>query len=313
VEFPGAVYHVTARGNERKRIFRDDEDRHRFLVALEEMAIQFGVDVLVFCLMPNHYHLAIRTPKANLSRSVGWLQTTYTVRFNRRHRRSGHLFQGRFKAHLVEEDAYAISLMRYIHLNPVRTRALREAGWREKRRMVKAYKWSSHRFHAGLARPLEWLKPDWLRYYGSRMAEAQAAYSQDVSRALENRDEMATPWTNLRGGLVLGGKALWDKTKTVLAGKGGQEEIPWSRGQDRKEQKGVWQKKINAEPDPRWKVWLRVRALGERKADVARELGYRDGSSVLQIIKRLEKRAQENETWAQKMKNYESDLSSVKI
>ena len=106
VEFPGAVYHVTARGNERKRIFRDDEDRRRFLVALEEMAAQFGVEVLVFCLMPNHYHLVIRTPKANLSRAVGWLQTTYTIRFNRRYRRSGHLFQGRFKAHLVEEDGW---------------------------------------------------------------------------------------------------------------------------------------------------------------------------------------------------------------
>jgi REP element-mobilizing transposase RayT len=312
VEFPGAVYHVTARGNERKRIFRDDEDRQRFLAALEEMAIQFQVHVLVFCLMPNHYHLVICTPKANLSRAVGWLQVTYTVRFNRRHRRSGHLFQGRFKAHLVEEDAYAISLMRYVHLNPVRIKGLKGATWREKRARMDAYKWSSHRFHAGLARPLPWLKPDWLRYYGARRAEAQAAYRQDVSRALENLEEGVTPWTNLRGGLVLGGKALWDKTKALLSGKSGQEEIRWSREQDQEDRKNLWRQKIDAEPDRRWKVWLRVRALGERKADVARELGYRDGSSVLHLLKRLQSKAQKDRAWSIKMENYERDLSSVK-
>jgi len=311
VEFPGAVYHVTARGNERKPIFRDDEDRRRFLTAVEEMAVQFTVDVLVFCLMPNHYHLVIRTPRANLSQSMGWLQTTYTVRFNRRHHRSGHLFQGRFKAHLVEEDAYALSLMRYIHLNPVRVKGLKGLGWRQKRARMDAYKWSSHRFHAGLARPLAWLRPDWLRYYGTRTAAAQAAYRQDVGRALESQEEGMAPWTNLRGGLVLGGKALLEKTKTLLTGKGGRQEIRWAQEQDQEERKRVWQDKINAEPDRRWKVWLRVRALGERKVEVARELGYRDGGSVLQIIKRLEKKAQDDEPWARKLKKYERELSNV--
>ena len=113
VEFEGAVYHVTARGNERRQPFRDDEDRARFLSTLEECVQRFGVRVHCYCLMPNHYHLLLETPRANLSRAVGWLQTTYTIRFNRRHRRSGHLFQGRFKAHLVEADAYAMELLRY--------------------------------------------------------------------------------------------------------------------------------------------------------------------------------------------------------
>ena len=102
VEFAGAVYHVMARGNERRDIFRDDRDRKRFLETLGEMAERFGVRVLAYCLMPNHYHLVMDTPRANLSQAMGWLQTTYTVRFNRRHRRAGHLFQGRFKAQLVD-------------------------------------------------------------------------------------------------------------------------------------------------------------------------------------------------------------------
>src|SRR5258708_28566693 len=122
VEFPGAVYHVTARGNERRRTFRDDADRRQFLATLGQAAAENGLRVHGFCLMPNHYHLLVETPRGNLSRAIGWLQTTYTIRFNHRHRRSGHLFQGRFKAHLVEADSYSMELLRYVHLNPVRPR-----------------------------------------------------------------------------------------------------------------------------------------------------------------------------------------------
>lgn len=118
IEFEGALYHVTARGNERRAIFRSDADRALFLETLGECIAQFGLILHTYCLMRNHYHLVVETPRANLSRALGWLQTTYTIRFNRRHRRSGHLFQGRFKAHLVEADSYAMELLRYIHLNP---------------------------------------------------------------------------------------------------------------------------------------------------------------------------------------------------
>ena len=107
MEFAGAVYHVMARGNERREVFRDDQDRQRLLAALAEAVERFGLRVHAYCLMPNHYHLLLGTPRANLSRAMAWLQTTYTARFNRRHRRSGHLFQGRYKAQLVEADAYA--------------------------------------------------------------------------------------------------------------------------------------------------------------------------------------------------------------
>jgi REP element-mobilizing transposase RayT len=126
VEYANAVYHVTARGNERKAIYRDDVDRRRFLETVEQTVERFAVVIHAYCLMPNHYHLLMQTPRANLSAAAGWLQTTYSVRFNRRHRRSGHLFQGRFKAHLVEEDAYARELIKYIHLNPIRPKDKRK-------------------------------------------------------------------------------------------------------------------------------------------------------------------------------------------
>ena len=120
VEFEGAAYHVTSRGNEQKEIFHDDIDRRRFLETLGQCCQRFGLVVQAYCLMPNHYHLLVQTPRANLSRAIGWLQTTYCMRFNRRHRRCGHLVQGRFKAHLIDADAYARQLVRYVHLNPVR-------------------------------------------------------------------------------------------------------------------------------------------------------------------------------------------------
>ncbi|MBI5394427.1 MAG: transposase, partial [Verrucomicrobia bacterium] len=122
VEYEGAVYHVMARGNERRAIFHSDADRQLFLQTVAGMVLQFGVLLHVYCLMPNHYHLVVETPQGNLSRAIGWLQVTYTVRFNARHRRSGHLFQGRFKAQLVEADDYGQELVRYVHLNPVRSR-----------------------------------------------------------------------------------------------------------------------------------------------------------------------------------------------
>ena len=150
VEFEGAIYHVMARGNERRAVFRDDNDRQRLLETLAEMVERFGVRVHAYCLMPNHYHLLVGTPRGNLSRAIGWLQVTYTVRFNRRHRRSGHLFQGRFKAQLVEADEYARWLVVYVHLNPVRPRRKGEIIAGERARELDRYEWSSHRDYAGL-------------------------------------------------------------------------------------------------------------------------------------------------------------------
>ena len=122
VEFEDATYHITARGNERRRVFHSDRERELFVETLGECARLHQLRVHAWCLMPNHYHLIVGTPRGNLSQAMGWLQTTFTVRFNRQRRRSGHLFQGRFKAHLIDTDEYATTLLRYVHLNPVRPR-----------------------------------------------------------------------------------------------------------------------------------------------------------------------------------------------
>src|SRR2546428_6366208 len=124
IERPGGRYHVTARGNEQKAIYRDDRDRLHFLELLAESPERFGVRVHGYILMDNHFHLLLETREANLSRAMQWLNVSYSVWFNRRHRRSGHLFQGGFKAIIVEPETWGLGLSRYIHLNPVRGKRL---------------------------------------------------------------------------------------------------------------------------------------------------------------------------------------------
>ena len=122
IEYSGAYYHVTSRGNERKAIFRDDRDRERLLELLARAVKDFHLRLHGYVLMTNHYHLLVETPRGGLSRALRYLNGVYTQAFNRRHRRVGHLFQGRYKAILVDKDAYLLELSRYIHLNPWRVK-----------------------------------------------------------------------------------------------------------------------------------------------------------------------------------------------
>lgn len=149
IEYEGAIYHVTARGNDRRLIFRDDADREHFLRRLRESLVQFEVRLYAFCLMGNHIHLVLETPRANLGRFMHRLQTAYTVYFNLRHRRHGHLLQGRYGASLVEKDAYLLRLSRYVHLNPVFTTEARRHAVRERITMLRQYPWSSYRRYIG--------------------------------------------------------------------------------------------------------------------------------------------------------------------
>jgi REP element-mobilizing transposase RayT len=148
IEFPGAIYHVTSRGDRREAIFDNDADRETLLKVLAQTVDRFDAGVLAYCLMDNHYHFVIQTRKANLSRLMRQLNGVYTQLYNRKHGKVGHLFQGRFKAILVDQDAYLLEVCRYVDLNPVRARLIRDpAKWH----------WSSYRAHVGQVAPPEWL------------------------------------------------------------------------------------------------------------------------------------------------------------
>src|SRR5581483_5147718 len=172
LEFPGALYHVTARGNAREAICLDDEDREMFLEVLGQAIKRFNWLCHAYCLMTNHYHLMIETPDGNLSLGMRHLNGVYTQRFNRRHRRVGHVFQGRFKGILLERDSYLLELCRYVVLNPVRAGMLKHPA---------KYPWSSYCATAGLAPRPDFLTVDWiLSQFAKTAASARRRYAEFV-------------------------------------------------------------------------------------------------------------------------------------
>ena len=149
IEFEGAYYHILSRGNEQRNIFTDNDDRISFLEILGNMSERFEIEVYAYVLMNNHYHLLLKTNKPNISKGMQWFGTTYTRRYNVKHKRNGHLFQGRFKNFLVENDEYLMLLSCYIHRNPLRAGIVR--------RLVD-YPWSSYPVYAYGKKSPEWLR-----------------------------------------------------------------------------------------------------------------------------------------------------------
>jgi len=165
LQLVGAIYHVTARGNDRRPIFEDDDDCARFLIVLASIVARYRVLCHAYCLMGNHYHLLLETPEANLSVAMRQLNGVYTQRFNRRHERCGHLLQGRFGAQLVAGDAYLREVCRYIVLNPVRAGLVAHPGqWR----------WSSFRATAGEMATPGFLTVDWVQALGGAKTRSEA-------------------------------------------------------------------------------------------------------------------------------------------
>lgn len=201
IEYEGALYHILSRGNERSDIFKDDQDRSMFLDLLGKMAERFEMDVAAYVLMNNHYHLLLRTNRANLSKSMQWLGVTYTRRFNIRHRRSGHLFQGRFKSILVENDAYLFQLSYYIHRNPLRAGLVKR---------LADYEWSSYRSYAYGIKYERWLCMDLVLAQLENHPDPYKAYKDNMQAYAE---EEQSPWEDLRYGLILGSKRFSQKIR----------------------------------------------------------------------------------------------------
>ncbi len=217
IEFEGALYHVLSRGNERRDIFFGDDDRRRFLDTLGDMAQRFEIDVFVYVLMGNHYHLLLRTPRANLSRAMQWLGVTYTNRFNARHSRSGHLFQGRFKNMLVQNDAYLLQLSYYIHRNPLRAKMVER---------LADYRWSSYRAYAyGQIAP-EWLNTELILSQLVNAKDRHKAYRENTQKYAKEEGRL---WEDLRHGFILGEKRFVGEIKKRFLPKTSHREIPQQR------------------------------------------------------------------------------------
>ena len=191
IQYPGAYYHVMNRGNRRDDIFITDQDRHVFLDALAGSCETYRVKLISCVLMSNHFHMLVQTPNGNLSEFMRHFLVTYTVRFNRRNGRTGHVFQGRFKSLLVDEDEYLLPLSRYIHLNPIRTRQFKKAALSEKCEYLKKYLWSSFAGYCYLRKRIKNIDYDWFlcTYFGGDTAKSRRRYRDYVHHGIEGKIE----------------------------------------------------------------------------------------------------------------------------
>ncbi len=205
IDIAGALHHVTCRGNERRPIFHTDRDRETFLELLAEAVKRFRWSVTVWVLMTNHFHLVVQTHEANLSRGMQWLNGTYADWFNRRHDRCGHLFQGRFKSFIIDQETYFAEVLRYVVLNPVRAEMVARP---------EEYRWSSYRATAGLEAAPEWL--DLAAVYGHFHPDrgaAQAMYADYVSVKVDSRERL---WDQAINGMYLGGEEWAKQMRKVV-------------------------------------------------------------------------------------------------
>jgi REP element-mobilizing transposase RayT len=342
IEIPGAWYHVTARGNERRAIFRTDGDFAQFVGILEQMVQRYGVRLHGYVLMTNHYHLILETPSGNLSRAMQWLNVSYSTWFNRRHRRSGHLFQGRFKAIIVDPPQWGIELSRYVHLNPLRTR--RHAMSKPQRQEVatgkrkpagkaeinsrlsalNSYPWSSFRAFAGLEPEPPWLDTagiagliardgrNWRRKYRA-LVEAGA------------REGAASPWPALEAQVVLGSEAMLKDVrgqskgakrehtgKRALRMRKSFEQIAATVASHRGE---PWEDFSQRRGDPGREMvwWLARRHSGLTLRELGQKAGAADYAAVGMALSRFESKLRNNGKLRREMTLIERSLLNVEI
>ena len=214
IEFEGALYHVTSRGNKKEAIYLDDMDRLIFLEVLSDVCQRYNWVCHAYCLMTNHYHLLIETPDANLSVGMRHLNGVYTQKFNFHHGRVGHVYQGRYKGILVEKEAHLLELARYVVLNPVRARMVSEAeDWR----------WSSYRATSGMVKSPGFLSVDWLlSVFGHKQSKAIKAYQRFVNQG----KDCSSPWKALRHQMYLGSNHFVEEMLGMIGEERSLSEIP---------------------------------------------------------------------------------------
>jgi REP element-mobilizing transposase RayT len=281
IEYPGALYHVTSRGNARAKIFLDDHDYRKFLDVLGSAVKRFNWICHAYCLMPNHYHMLIETPDGNLSRGMRHLNGIYTQKFNWKHSRCGHLLQGRYKAILVDKDEYLLELSRYLMLNPVRA-GITRFPWE--------YTWSSYRATVGKERAPEFLTTDWLlARCGDKRGLARRGFENFVREGTKIK---VSPWSDLKGQIYLGGEAFVENLLLEFSGsKDKLREIPKEqRYAGRQSLKELFEGKNRTNKKLRNEAIYRAHARqGYKLLEIAEFLGMHY-ASISRIVGQVEER-----------------------
>ncbi len=343
VQWEGCWYHITSRGNERKAIFREDEDRRHFLELLGEMTVRFQTRLHVYTLMDNHYHLLLETLEANLAQAMQWLNSGYSGWFNRHHRRRGHFLQGRYQGIVVEPARRGLELSRYVHLNPIRVKGFnldkrtqrrnrrgvgRELGgevWRARIEYLRSYRWSSYRAYIGLEAMPSWLTcGEVLRWMGGARERRGKAYREYVESAAREGLKQ-TPWEELRAQVALGEEEFVRQVERHA--RGDDEEQPSVRGLRRRADFARVVKVVEQLRGERWQQfadrrgdWGRdlVLSLARRHCGLTlRELGKQVGmdrySAVSKAIVRFQERIQSDAKLQAMQHKANSVLSYVQV
>ena len=345
IHIPGAWYHVTARGNEWRAIFRAQGDYAQMISILEQTIARFGLRLHGYVLMENHYHMILETPEGNLSRAMQWLNVSYSTWFNRRHRRIGHLFQGRFKAIIADPQAWGLILSRYVHLNPLRTRrhamskrqrqeaatgkykgaAAAEAAEGSQRLLfLNAYRWSSYRAYAGYEPEPAWLETK----ATASLIEGDPRRWRSKYRALVEagaQEGAASPWPALEAQTVLGGQALLEEVRTQI--KEGRREIVGKRSLRRRHTfedavaiveghcRRPWAefKERRGDPGREMVFWLARRHTGMTLGQLGERAGAADYAAVAMALKRFELKMENDAKLRKDMQALEGTMLIVKM
>ena len=278
IEYPEAWYHVTCRGNEKRNIFRDASDKTQFIEILCATLKLYGLKLHSFVVMDNHFHLLLQTPQANLRKFRQRFNTTHTVYFNRRHGRSGHLFQGRYKAILIEKEEYLLELSRYIHLNPVRIRGHSHLGVEEKRKILKEYPWSSYAgyIHLRKRHPFVCYSEILGMVGGGDSLRGRRSYERFFMDGIL-RDMNIAFWKEVRGQAVLGSDDFVDWVYECFLSK---KKLDW------RELAGV--KELQTGPSTVEEIGCRVsQELGVEEEGLYKRRGIPEARSVLMELCRI--------------------------
>jgi REP element-mobilizing transposase RayT len=263
IEYPGAVYHITSRGNEKKAIFKDEQDYENFFNTLQRVNKRYNWLCHAYCLMTNHYHLLIETPDGNLSLGMRQLNGVYTQLYNKRHQRNGHLLQGRFKGILIQKESHLLEVCRYVVLNPVRARMAESP---------EQWRWSSYRATAGREKPHACLATDWvLGQFSGKRSKAEQEYRQFVKWGIGEKSVML----DVKGQVILGEDEFVDSLVDHLKKHRHVPEIPRSqRYANRPLLDKIFNESILRDKRKRdSKMIEAIEKHGYRQSDIARHLG----------------------------------------
>lgn len=303
IEYPGAFYHVTSRGNEQKAVYKSQRDREKFFSYLESATERYGAVVHVYCLMDNHYHLLLETPSGNLSQIMHHINGAYTTYFNTKRERSGHLFQGRYRAILIDMDEYAKELSRYIHLNPVRSGIAENP---------EEYRWSSCQYYTVKREVPEWLKRDFiLSYFGREPKTARKRYRNFV----HIDQEYKSPLAELSHSVILGGEEFIAEIETrFLRDKQPDRDLPTLKDLSSRPGMGQIEKAVDSvlQSDEKLARQVKLHMCHRHSGMKLKEIGQRFGireSGVTQASRRISMKAEKDKMLREIVKMIETNIS----